>query len=129
MREIPQFVGMSCFEICHHDDCKDLFVNIQRGNSTYSRSLRNHPIRTLLTEIYKADLPRRSERTIIGRPRNTAQSCPNISSDADESIEEEPQRIASKRSVPNVTPRNVHKRRRQPSRTVLDRRRSSRRNK
>ena len=64
MREIHKFAGLSCFEIYHHEDCKDLFVIIHRGNCTYSSSLRNHSVRKLITEIYKDGLPRRGERTI-----------------------------------------------------------------
>ena len=68
MRQIPQFAGLTCFEICHHEDCKDLFVHVPRNNMTYTRSLRNHPVRTLVKELYEADLPRRSERSARGRP-------------------------------------------------------------
>jgi len=84
MREIPKFDGLSCFEICHHEDCKDLFANICRGNSMYSSSLRNNPAKTFITEVYKDDLPRRSQRTTKGRPTKVAQNRPNRITNLDE---------------------------------------------
>ena len=77
MRQIHQFSGMSCFEICHHNDCKYLFVNIHGGNQIYSRSLRNHPVRSMIGELYQVELPRNIERTVRVRPTNTAQNHDN----------------------------------------------------
>ena len=88
MREITKFAGLICFEIYHHENCKDLFVNIHRENITYSRSLQNYSVRTLIIEIYKDYLPRRSERTIRGRPTNVAQSCPNRTTEVDEATDD-----------------------------------------
>ena len=31
---LPQFRGMSCFEIAHHEDCKKLFVEVERNGRT-----------------------------------------------------------------------------------------------
>ena len=66
--KIPQFAGLSCFEIAHHEECNNLFVEVHRLGRTYTRSITNHPIPKMVGEIYKKALPRRSERG-RGRPR------------------------------------------------------------
>ena len=144
MREIPKFAGSSCFEICHHENCKGLLLNIHRGNSLYSRSLRNHHVRTLITDSYKDDIPRISERTIRGRPTNASQGRPNRTTDVDEATydtdseesqfhnpkivrKQQPQIIARKLPAPRTAASNVRKvvKKQANRRPVLDRRRSS----
>jgi hypothetical protein len=66
--KIPQFAGLSCFEIAHHEECNNLFVEVHRLGHTYTRSISNHPIPKMVGEIYKKALPRRSERG-RGRPK------------------------------------------------------------
>ena len=70
IRKIPAFAGLSCFEVAHHPDCDNLFVDICRRGNTYTRSVRKHPITKMIAEIYESQLPRKSERP-RGRPRRS----------------------------------------------------------
>ena len=69
IRQLHQFQGMSCFQIFHTDACRNLFVDIERNGKNYTRSLHHHLIVTMISNLYKEDLPRRSERTSQGRYR------------------------------------------------------------
>jgi len=69
MTDIPQFVGLTCFEIAHHPECEGLFINIQQGDKKYTRSVRNHPIPMTVQKIYERMQPRQSIRG-RGRPSN-----------------------------------------------------------
>ncbi len=66
---LPQFAGLSCFEIAHHRDCKDLYYDCVRGGQVYTRSLAKHPLLDSIKNLYADDAPRRSVRTSRGRPR------------------------------------------------------------
>ena len=60
---------MIIFQICHSDVCRNLFVDIERNGKKYIGSLHHHPIVTISSDLYKADLPRRIGRNIRGIPR------------------------------------------------------------
>ena len=64
-----QFQGMDFFQYSHLDACRNLFVDIKRNGEKYTRSLHNHPVVTIISDLYKVYLPRRSKRNIRGRPR------------------------------------------------------------
>ena len=66
MNTLPQFLGMSCFEIAHSEECKDLFAVLERDGQKYYRTKPTHPIANDLLQLYQEDLPRRSNR--VGRP-------------------------------------------------------------
>mmetsp|Transcript_19680 Transcript_19680/g.22283 ORF Transcript_19680/g.22283 Transcript_19680/m.22283 type:complete len:198 (-) Transcript_19680:46-639(-) len=64
IRKIPAFRGLSCFEIAHHPDCENLFIEVCRNGkngNTYTRSVLNHPVPKMITKIYEKQLPRRCE--------------------------------------------------------------------
>ena len=75
------FSGMTCFEISHHQRCKNLFVNIRRMNESYCRTIPSHAVVQEVKDLYQSDLPRRSTRTQIiiprrvGRPATTIHTC------------------------------------------------------
>ena len=71
MKTLPQFRGMSCFDIAHHPECSSMFTVIQRGNKSHLRCLPTHNISYQLQEKYKELLPRRSSR---GRPGRSEQA-------------------------------------------------------
>ena len=68
IRRIPEYAGLSCFEIAHHPDCADLFIEISRKGKMYTRSVSKHPMTSKIAKIYETQLPRRSGRK-RGRPK------------------------------------------------------------
>ena len=62
---------MILFQNVHSYACINLFVDIKRNGKKYSRSLNHHPKLTIISDLYKACLTRRSERNILGRPRDS----------------------------------------------------------
>lgn len=73
---LPQFKGMSCFDIAHSQECQSLFTRIERGGKTYFRSKLIHKVIGDLKQVYSQSLPRRSNR---GRPAVTARRANPIS--------------------------------------------------
>ena len=75
---LPQFRGMSCFEIAHHEECRNLFVEVNRDGKKYTRSVRKHPIATQLTKFYE-NLYGIGEKEQVtarrGRPKSTEDSA------------------------------------------------------
>ena len=71
LKTLPQFRGMSCFDIAHHPECSSMFTVIQQGNKSHLRCLPTHNISYQLQEKYKELLPRRSSR---GRPGRSEQA-------------------------------------------------------
>ena len=69
MKQLPQFKGLSCFQIAHHPDCNNLYYNCVRNGHTYIRSSNNHPILEKIKNLYAGDVPRRSKRSNRGRPK------------------------------------------------------------
>ena len=69
MSTLPQFNGMSCFEIAHHPVCKSLFTEIYRQGKNYVRCIPTHRVALDIANVYKQTLPRRSSR---GRPATAA---------------------------------------------------------
>ena len=69
MKQLPQFKGLSCFQIAHHPDCNNLYYNCVRDGRTYIRSSTNHPIVETIKSLYTGDVPRRSTRSSRGRPK------------------------------------------------------------
>ena len=69
---LSQFRGMSCFEIAHHEECRNLFVEVERDGRNYTRSVRKHPIVTQLKRFYE-NLYGIGEKTQVtarrGRPK------------------------------------------------------------
>ena len=61
--------GHKLFQIYHYDACINLFIDIESNGKKYTRSLYHHYIATMISDLYKADIPSRSERIIRGRPR------------------------------------------------------------
>ena len=51
---------MSCFEIARSVECRDLFAVLERHGNRYFRMKPTHPIAIYLLDLYKAELPRRS---------------------------------------------------------------------
>ena len=74
VNQLPQFKGMSCFEIAHHEQCRNLFVEVERKGQKYTRSIRKHNIIKLVANLYRKDIdnmetevvPKKKRR---GRPR------------------------------------------------------------
>ena len=75
---LPQFRGMSCFDIAHHEECRNLFVEVDRDGNKYTRSVRKHPIVTQLKNFYK-NLYGIGEKEQVtarrGRPKSTEDSA------------------------------------------------------
>ena len=57
---IPNFVGLTCFEIAHHPKCRDLFTRIKRKGNFYCRTIPSHRVVQEVKELYQSDMPRRS---------------------------------------------------------------------
>ena len=75
VRRLPIFSSsMSCFDIAHDDFCNGLFVEVKRYGETYTRSVKNHPLPKMISEVYENAMPRRSAR---GRPRNVITTTPS----------------------------------------------------
>ena len=75
---LPQFRGMSCFEIAHHEDCKNLFVQVERNGRMYTRSVRKHPIVTKMTKLYENLYGITEKEPVIarrGRPKSIEDSA------------------------------------------------------
>ena len=69
VNQLPQFSGMTCFEIAHQEQCKTLFVEVNRKGHKYIRSITKHSVVTQLSKLYQdftQDSPQQSRR---GRPR------------------------------------------------------------
>ena len=66
MSSLPQFLGMSWFEIAHSDECKNHFAVLERDGHKYLRTKPTHPIAKDLLNLYKDELQRR--RNCVGRP-------------------------------------------------------------
>jgi hypothetical protein len=49
--DIPQFHGLSCFEIAHHELCNGLF-NISKGKKKYTTVDKKHHIYSMLMDLY-----------------------------------------------------------------------------
>ena len=102
MKDIPQFVGLTCFEIAHHPDCEGLFIDVKRGEKTYTRSVKNHPVPLSIKNIYERMQPRRSIRG-RGRPSNNQDKTR-----VEPPIEEVYDDAASAGNISNLTtPRNI----------------------
>ena len=102
MKDIPQFVGLTCFEIAHHPDCEGLFIDVKRGEKTYTRSVKNHPVPLSIKNIYKRMQPRQSIRG-RGRPSNNQDKTR-----VEPPIEEVYDDAASAGNISNLTtPRNI----------------------
>ena len=72
MHLMPMFKGMSCFEIAHDPFCKGLFVQIERNGTTYTRSVKKHPLPLMLAESYeKLYHQQQKEKANVGRPRKS----------------------------------------------------------
>ena len=69
IQKIPQFAGLTCFEIVHHPKCENLFVTINRKEKKYTRSVLNHQVPIMVKDIYEGMMPRQSNRG-RGRPAN-----------------------------------------------------------
>ena len=63
MNRISLFKGFSCFEIAHHEYCKDVFVDIERKGKKYTRARRKHPIHEEIANLY-SDLKQREDEPI-----------------------------------------------------------------
>ena len=73
---LPCFGGLTCFEIAHHPRCKDMFSRIERNGKIYCRTIPSHSVVEEVKDLYRSDLPRRSERSRpprVGRPPTTIQ--------------------------------------------------------
>jgi hypothetical protein len=51
---IPEFVGLSCFEIFHHEKCKDLF-SLARGQKARTTVNNKHELFIELKEMYQQE--------------------------------------------------------------------------
>lgn len=90
---LPQFKGMSCFDIAHSQECQSLFTRIEREGKTYFRSVLIHKVIGDLKQVYSQSLPRRSNR---GRPAATTRRANPTS--VVEGYEAEPSTSRSDRS-------------------------------
>ena len=87
MNRLSIFKGLSCFEIAHHEYCKDVFVEIERKGKKYTRARRKHPIHEEIANLY-SDLKQREDQPIRvvrrGRPRSEQDSANATLRDVDE---------------------------------------------
>ena len=86
IRFLPQFATLSCFEIAHHNLCNNLFVEVRRKGKTYTRSIKNHSVCTMVKDIYKGELPRRGERNRRGRPARNLPSITDVVRNDDDNM-------------------------------------------
>ena len=99
IQQIPQFAGLTCFEIAHHPECANLFVSINRKDKTYTRSVLNHQVPIMVKDIYEGMLPRRSNRA-RGRPANRTNTTRR---NGDQPVEEIFNDTPSTRNISNLT--------------------------
>ena len=85
IRFLPQFATLSCFEIAHHHLCNNLFVEVRRKGKTYTWSIKNHSVCTMIKDIHKGELPRRSERR-RGRPARNLHSITDVVQNDDDNM-------------------------------------------
>ena len=69
---------MNCFEIAHHEECRNLFVEVDINGKKYTRSVRKHPIVTQLKKYYENLYcigENEQVTTRRGRPKGTGDSA------------------------------------------------------
>ena len=85
MNRLSIFKGLSCFEIAHHECCKDVFVDIEIKGQKHTRSLRKHPTHEEISNLHselkqKEDVPVSVTRR--DRPQSEQDSVNTTSPDA-----------------------------------------------
>jgi hypothetical protein len=50
---LPQFAGMTCFEIAHSPEVENMFTTITRDGKSYQRTVPSHPICKQLIQVYE----------------------------------------------------------------------------
>ena len=75
---LPQFRRINCFEIAHHEECRNLFVEVDMNGKKYTRSVRKHPIVMQLKKYYENLYcigENEQVTTRRGRPKGTGDSA------------------------------------------------------
>ena len=85
MDRLSIFKCLPCFEIAHHEYCKDVFVEIEIKGQKCTRSLRKHPTHEEISNLHselkqKEDVPVSVTRR--GRPQSEQDSANATSPDA-----------------------------------------------
>ena len=79
MNQLPQFRGISCFEISHHKQYHNFFVQVEQKGKKYTRSIQNHNITKQVADLYMKD-KRNMETGVV--PKNKRRGRPMFEVDS-----------------------------------------------